>query len=751
MGRRFVGWTAALSLAPVSLAPLAWGPWAGAAPAPTSATASNGQEGGSVVLRVRRQSDAVDLVIEGTGAGPELVQSGGSNGWQGQLTITAANGLRLGPQRLSLPEAGLQLVTLSGGGRRYQIEVQPTSGLRLNRPVVSADGQNLILTFPAVPQASLQTLRPNLNQPGAVPQATYAPPLQPRAVAPPLGDMAVGTMVLRNTSYVDVRGPRVTMTLRNAPARDALMSLAQLGGYGFVFVGADQGTTGASAAASPGGAVSPAASTVQSAAPALGRSVTLAFVKEPFSRAFNAVLLASGLSAKLEGNLLIVGQSVASKGFGSRLSKVYRLNQVGPDAAADYLANLGASVTKTNTITTAVTQGVSQSTAVSGGANASTTQSTRQTVVESYGASSGPLLGLSATTDNRLSTVTLLGDSTLVAVAEQYLKQLDLRQRQVALSLKILDINLDNLTNTANSFAVRWGDAFIVNDAGQMLGAFGRMMPPTYSQPPAGAAGGTSSGFSGPTSNPGTAYANNSFFDFVRAAINSDNTKLLASPTLILSENSSLLREGSESSDASSAGSGSARQGIAEISLSSPIGRRRANEGVVRVGTNVVTNYSTSTVQGAVVCTPTLSTAGLILGARVEKIDDNGFVTFTLSPSISAVVDQEPAPTGCGSPLNILSIRSLDTGAVRVRDGQTLILTGVISDFDRTEVTKWPILGDIPLIGQFFRGSSSGRQKRELVVMVTPKIVSDDVGGVFGYGFTPVSNDGRRFMGQSSN
>jgi hypothetical protein len=35
--------------------------------------------------------------------------------------------------------------------------------------------------------------------------------------------------------------------------------------------------------------------------------------------------------------------------------------------------------------------------------------------------------------------------------------------------------------------------------------------------------------------------------------------------------------------------------------------------------------------------------------------------------------------------------------------------------------------------------------------MVTPKIVSDDVGGVFGYGFTPVSNDGRRFMGQSSN
>ena len=63
------------------------------------------QRGGSIVLRVRRQSDAVDLVIEGTGASPELVQSGSSNGWQGQLTIAVPNGLRLGPQRLSLPEA----------------------------------------------------------------------------------------------------------------------------------------------------------------------------------------------------------------------------------------------------------------------------------------------------------------------------------------------------------------------------------------------------------------------------------------------------------------------------------------------------------------------------------------------------------------------------------------------------------------------------------------------------------------------
>jgi type IV pilus assembly protein PilQ len=739
MGMRFVGWTAALSLAP-----LAWGPWAGAAPGSTAATASNGQEGGSVVLRVRRQSDAVDLVIEGTGAGPELVQSGGSNGWQGQLTITAANGLRLGPQRLSLPEAGLQLVTLSGGGRRYQIEVQPTSGLRLNRPVVSADGQNLILTFPAVPQASLQTLRPNLNQPGAVPQATYAPPLQPRAVAPPLGDMAVGTMVLRNTSYVDVRGPRVTMTLRNAPARDALMSLAQLGGYGFVFVGADQGTTGAPAAASPGGAVSTAATTAQSAGPAQGRSVTLAFVKEPFSRAFNAVLLASGLSAKLEGNLLIVGQSVAAKGFGSRLSKVYRLNQVGPDAAADYLANLGASVTKTNTITTAVTQGVSQSTAVSGGANASTTQSTRQTVVESYGASSGPLLGLAATTDTRLRTITLVGDSSLVLVAEQYLRQLDLRQRQVALSVRILDVSLDNDSSLANSFAFRSGNSFILSQNGALTAVFGAVAPPT----PPSASNAT------PAANPGLAYPNNQLVDQITALVTSSNTKVLASPTLILSENPESIPSGASIGAAASSSSSNSSGGTTTTGGSSSggtIGRPFANEAFVTVGEQVITSYQTVTSTSAPpVCTPVFSNAGLTFGARISTIDDNGFVTFALSPEISAAVGV-PQPGGSCGTIRIINRRRLDTGNLRVRDGQTLILTGVISDETVSIVRKWPVLGDIPFIGQFFRGTTNVRSNNELVIMVTPKIINDEEGGVYGYGFAPASNDGRRFMGQMPN
>jgi type IV pilus assembly protein PilQ len=534
--------------------------------------------------------------------------------------------------------------------------------------------------------------------------------------------MAVGTMTLRNPGYVNVSGPSVTMTLRNAPVKDALMALAQIGGYGFVFV---------EDSATQGGASIPSAGS---------RTVSISFRGESYARAVNSTLLAAGLQGKKDGNMIFAGPNALAKSFGAQMSKVYRLNQVGPNAAADYLANLGASVTKTNTITTSVTQGGDQN-QPSGAPNSATTQSSSQTLVESYGASTGPLVGLRATTDTRLGTITLVGDPAIVLVAEGYLKQLDLRQRQVALSVRILDVNLDNDTTMDNSFAVRWGNNFIVNDSGRLLGAFGNSLPPAY--------GGPALGFSSPEANPGLQYPKDQFYDFLKAQIISQSTKLLASPTLILQENSSLLREGQEKAASNDAAGGEAVQGIVDIGLGSAIGRRRASEGVVRVGTNVVTKYETKTVQGAIVCTPELSTAGLILGARVEKIDDNGFVTFVLSPSISAVTDKERPPVGCGSDLNILSIRSLDTGALRVRDGQTLIMTGVISDSDRSEVSKWPVLGDIPLIGSLFRSSGTRREKRELVIMVTPKIINDVEGGVYGYGYQPATPDARSFLGAS--
>jgi type IV pilus assembly protein PilQ len=74
----------------------------------------------------------------------------------------------------------------------------------------------------------------------------------------------------------------------------------------------------------------------------------------------------------------------------------------------------------------------------------------------------------------------------------------------------------------------------------------------------------------------------------------------------------------------------------------------------------------------------------------------------------------------------------------------------VISDDVRASVSKWPIAGDLPLIGQFFRFSNTTRRKTELVIMVTPRVVDDVEGGVYGYGYAPGDSGIRRALGSAS-
>jgi type IV pilus assembly protein PilQ len=760
-------------------------------PAPAAARSADGLQ-----LKVRRLPGAVELVLEDAGLGATLTQQPFADRWQGELRTDRQRALRLGPQSVALPGDGLERISFNGSGSTFRLSVIPTPGSVLGSPVISSDGRDLVVRFPVPQQVQTQTVRPNLTRPTPVPTESYVPPLRPRAVAPPVGDMAVGTMTLQNRGYLNISGPPVTLTTRGANPRDVLMLLAQMGGYGFAYSDLQpqrfkQGTDLAPEQPQ------------QEGGPKVVPPVTVSFRNEPFAKAFNFVLMAAGLQARREGNIIFAGPSILQQSIGAQVSKVYRLNQASATSAADYLANLGTLVTATFSETITATTGVPLAGAST--ANPQTTRTSTETKVLQYGGERGPLLGLLATTDNRLGTITLVGDSPLVAIAEQYLRQLDLRQRQVSLSVKILDVTLNNDSEIDNSFAFRFGNNFIVNDSGQLLAAFGSRLPPegaafnrsipegikaevddsgkiTVTAPAGvdvnsitrliGSAGSSDAritttpssdpvtglttitisgdseatrnilsalssrrtqvvgGVTGGTRvNPGLNYSDQQFYDFLRAQIVSSNTKVLAAPTLIL-------QEGGQSYG----GSDSKR-----ISEDGQIGRSRTNEAFVRVGTQLITAFEVKQdLIGNAFCQPLFGNAGLTFGARVDKIDDNGFVTFSLSPEVSAAVGRQSAGN-CGE-INIINDRLLDTGQLRVRDGQTLILTGVISQSDRHIVSKWPILGDMPLIGQFFRSTSGSKTKNELVILVTPRVIDDESGGSYGYGYTPATTDAKRMM-----
>jgi type IV pilus assembly protein PilQ len=125
---------------------------------------------------------------------------------------------------------------------------------------------------------------------------------------------------------------------------------------------------------------------------------------------------------------------------------------------------------------------------------------------------------------------------------------------------------------------------------------------------------------------------------------------------------------------------------------------------------------------------------GLTLNVKIERIDDNGFVSLSVGPTVNSPTGSED--TGNGR-ISLVAERSIQSGLIRLRDGQTLILSGIIQDQDRTTVSKLPILGDIPLLGALFRKTNRQNERREVIVLLTPQIMDDSERSSYGYNYTP--------------
>ena len=468
--------------------------------------------------------------------------------------------------------------------------------------------------------------------------------------------------------YVNLNGPNITLNLKSADSIETLKLIGKLGNYGIVIIDEDKSENEEIAGKS---------------------KISAIFNDVDISDAFNSILLSANLQAIIEKNIIFVGKDILSKSLKSKVSKTYRLNQVNAASVADYLSTFGAQISKVMLVSGSI-----DGTEV--GDSFVNKKEINDEVINSYGINGGPLSGLIGTADLRLQTITLIGSKDLIETAEKYLKSLDIRHRQVALTIKIIDVSLTKSDIKNNVFEFRTGDSRFINRTGLgiVTGNDEPPNPPETANVPNVLTGGLAEG---------------KFLNWLEAKIINENAKILASPTLILGENPNIL----------SSGSASVGEGLSSAS----IGRPYKNEGFIKVGETVVTGFTQTADEGVVTCTAEEGTAGITFGAKVDKIDDNGFVTFALSPAISSVT-RSVEISGCGIQ-NTLSVRKLDTGSIRVKNGDTLILTGVLQDSDTVTTSKVPVLGDIPLLGSLFRTNSTQKRKSELIILVTPRILKD--------------------------
>ena len=101
-------------------------------------------------------------------------------------------------------------------------------------------------------------------------------------------------------------------------------------------------------------------------------------------------------------------------------------------------------------------------------------------------------------------------------------------------------------------------------------------------------------------------------------------------------------------------------------------------------------------------------------------VNPNREVTMQLNPSIEAVID--PGTAGTYTPT--IAKREVTT-TVTVPDKATVIISGLIREDMIKTVYKVPLLGDIPLLGILFRSTSNQKQRTNLLIFVTPHIVTD--------------------------
>jgi type IV pilus assembly protein PilQ len=267
---------------------------------------------------------------------------------------------------------------------------------------------------------------------------------------------------------------------------------------------------------------------------------------------------------------------------------------------------------------------------------------------------------------------------------------MDARRRQVSINVKVVDINLTDSQQQSIDFNFGDGGNYGFNQ----LNNFGPVQSTVLNF-------GNGVGIGSLLPNP------TSFSATIQYAINSGNAKVLTDPTLVVQEGQF------------------ANVAIVQKVLS-------GSTTTVAAGTNGGSN--------SYLVEPTFEYVGLTLGINVEGIDDNGFVSIVVKPVISApsgTVEFNSGSGGTNNTFTLITKREVDSGLVRLRDGQTLILSGIISQQDRSTVTKVPILGDIPFLGVLFRSQEDSTQRSEVVVMLTPHILNEGANSQFGSNFTP--------------
>lgn len=144
-------------------------------------------------------------------------------------------------------------------------------------------------------------------------------------------------------------------------------------------------------------------------------------------------------------------------------------------------------------------------------------------------------------------------------------------------------------------------------------------------------------------------------------------------------------------------------------------------EANITVGESVpfVTN-SRETNEGQTVNTIEYRDVGIILTVT-PQINDEGLVVLNLTQELSALTE-DTIPISENLDAVVIKQRSVQS-RIAVADGQTVVIGGLMEDVLQERISKVPLLGDIPLLGNLFKRTERRKVKTEMLVFLTPEVI----------------------------
>lgn len=301
--------------------------------------------------------------------------------------------------------------------------------------------------------------------------------------------------------------------------------------------------------------------------------------------------------------------------------------------------------------------------------------------------------GLKITSDPATNSIIVIGSLTQYKMVKQIVDKLDVRRRQVFVEAAILEVGLDNLNALGTNFGLG------VTVEGDNLGFVGQQLPgipsllgvaadPTIAATSIGSLSGLFLGVIGEEVDPdgsGPLPSLPSFSAVFQALSSVTDVNVLSTPSIITTDNEP------------------AEIVVADV-IPFPMGST--------VGTSGVT---VQTIER------------LPVGIRLSitpQISEGEYLNLDIVTEVSSTRE---APAGLNTAQFGIATttRSADSSVI-VKNGQTLVIGGLVQDREEVLHNKTPLLGDIPLIGNLFRFKRNQSRKLNLMILLTPRIVETE-------------------------